>query len=223
MPGITRGLFTLLGVAGAVTLLWLAGWIGDDSTGDYWSLFALVAAAGLTVALSQLLGGWTKWGRPRFSLSVFLLGFLPAFLVAAWVLAAAQPDENWFQRHITSWSDDLGIGGAVEDLLFLAGPLAFLAGLAFGLAFDTSGPRTTVAEPQPEPAAAVEDEARTEVRQAEPEPEARTEVRQAEPEPEARTEVRQAEPEPEAPTEVRQAEPEPEHEPEPVTRETTPR
>jgi hypothetical protein len=207
MPGITRGLFTLLGVAGAVALLWLAGWIGDESTGDYWSLYALVAAAGLTMALSQLLGGWTKWGRPRISLSVLLLGFLPALLVAAWVLAAAQPDENWFQRHVTSWSDDLGIGGAVEDLLLLAGPLAFLAGLAFGLAFDTSGPRTTVAEP----AAAVVDEAPTEVRQPEPEPV----TRESEPEPV----TRESEPEPV----TRESEPEPVSETEPVTRETRPR
>jgi hypothetical protein len=29
----------------------------------------------------------------------------------------------------------------VEDLLDLAGPLAFLAGLTFGFTFDTSGPR----------------------------------------------------------------------------------
>jgi hypothetical protein len=173
MPRITRGLLTLFGVAGAVALLWLAGWIGDDSTGEYWALYALVAAAGLAIAVSQLLGGWTKWGRPRISRSVFLLGFLPALLVAAWVLFAAQPDENWFQKHVTSWSDDLGIGGVVEDLLGLVGPLAFLAGLTFGLSFDTTGPRTTEPEPEaePEPAAAVEDEAPTEVRQPEREPE----------------------------------------------------
>ena len=183
MPRITRGLFTLFGVAGAVALLWLAGWIGDDSTGDYWSLYGLVAAAGLTMALSQLLGGWTKWGRPHLSRSVFLLGFLPALLVAAWVLTAAQPDENWLQQHVTSWSDDLGIGGVVEDLLRVAGPLAFLAGLAFGLSFDTSGPRPAVAEPseEAERAPAAEDEAPTEVRQPEPEPEPVT--RESEPEP----------------------------------------
>jgi hypothetical protein len=200
MPGITRGLLTLVGVAGAIALFWLAGWIGDDSTGEYWSLYGLVAAAGLTMAVSQLLGGWTKWGRPHLSKSVLLLGFLPALLVTAWVLLAAQPDENWFQEHVTSWSDDLGIGGFVEDLLGLAGPLAFLAGLTFGLSFDTSGPRPTVAEAEPEPAAAVEGEAPTEARQPEPEPVTR---------------------ETEAPTEVRQPEPEPDSEP--VTRETTPR
>ena len=69
----------------------------------------------------------------------------------------------WLQTHVTDWSDDLGLGGLVGDLLDLAGPLAFLAGLAVGFSFDTSGPRTAevvedervepaaVPEPEPEP------------------------------------------------------------------------
>jgi hypothetical protein len=135
-------MLTLVGVASAVVLVWLAGQAGDDSTADYWALYGLVAAAGLVMALSQLLGGWTKWGWPRLSGTVFLLGFLPALVVAVWVLGAGQPDENWFQRHVVDWSDTLGLGGVVRDLLDLAGPLAFLAGLTFGFTFDTSGPRT---------------------------------------------------------------------------------
>jgi hypothetical protein len=139
--GLTRGMLTLVGVASAVVLIWLAAQIGDDSTADYWALYGLIGAAGLVMALSQLLGGWTKWGLPRLSASVFLLGFLPALVVALWVLGAGQPDENWLQAHVVDWSDTLGIGGVVEDLLDLAGPLAFLAGLTFGFTFDTSGPR----------------------------------------------------------------------------------
>jgi hypothetical protein len=142
MIGMTRAVFTLLGVATAVALVWLASQVGDDSTADYWALYGLVAAAGLTMALSQLLGGWTKWGWPRLSGTVLLLGFIPALLVAGWVLGAGQPTENWLQQHVTDWSDDLGIEGVVRDLLDLAGPLAFLAGLTFGFTFDTSGPRT---------------------------------------------------------------------------------
>jgi hypothetical protein len=142
MLGLTRGVLTLIGVAGAVVLVWFAAQIGDDSTADYWALYGVVAAAGLVMALSQLLGGWTKWGWPRLSGTVFLLGFLPALAVAAWVLAAGQPSENWLAEHVTDWSDSLGIDGVVEDLLDLAGPLAFLAGLTFGFTFDTSGPRT---------------------------------------------------------------------------------
>jgi hypothetical protein len=133
---------TLIGVATAVVLVWVAAQIGDDSTADYWALYGLIAAAGLVMALSQLLGGWTKWGWPRLSGTVFLLGFLPALAVAAWVLGAGQPSENWLQQHVVDWSDDLGLGGVVEDLLDLAGPLAFLTGLTFGFTFDTTGPRT---------------------------------------------------------------------------------
>jgi hypothetical protein len=142
MFGLTRGVLTLIGVATAVVLVWVAAQIGDDSTADYWALYGLVAAAGLVMALSQLLGGWTKWGWPRLSGTVFLLGFLPALVVAAWVLGAGQPGENWLQENVVDWSDDLGLGGVTEDLLDLAGPLAFLAGLTFGLTFDTTGPRT---------------------------------------------------------------------------------
>jgi hypothetical protein len=39
-----------------------------------------VAAAGLIVALSQLVGGWTNWGGPHVSRNQFLLGFLPALI-----------------------------------------------------------------------------------------------------------------------------------------------
>jgi hypothetical protein len=159
MIGITRGVFTLIGVAAAVALVWLAAQVGDDSTADYWALYGLVAAAGLTMALSQLLGGWTKWGWPRLSGTVFVLGFLPALVVAGWVLGAGQPSENWLQQHVTDWSDDLGIGSVVRDLLDLAGPLAFLAGLTFGFTFDTSGPR---------PARVVDEERAEPVRDSEP-------------------------------------------------------
>jgi hypothetical protein len=163
MFGLTRGVLTLLGVAAAVVLIWLAAQVGDDSTADYWALYGLVAAGGLVMALSQLLGGWTKWGWPRVSPGVLLLGFLPAFVIAGWVVAAGQPDENWLQTHVVDWSDDLGLGGVVNDLLDLAGPLAFLAGLTFGFTFDTTGPRrpavvdereavpTPAPEPEPEP------------------------------------------------------------------------
>jgi hypothetical protein len=145
MFGLTRAVLTLIGVATAVVLIWVAAQIGDDSTADYWALYGLIAAAGLGMAFSQLLGGWTKWGWPRLSGTVFLLGFLPALAVATWVLGAGQPSENWLQQHVVDWSEDIGIGGVVEDLLDLAGPLAFLAGLTFGFTFDTTGPRTRAA------------------------------------------------------------------------------
>jgi hypothetical protein len=202
MYGITRAVFTLIGVAAAVVLIWAAAQIGDDTTADYWALYGLVAAAGLTMALSQLLGGWTKWGWPRLSGMVFLLGFIPALVVAGWVLAAGQPSDNWLQGHVTSWSDDLGLDGVVGDLLDLAGPLAFLAGLTFGFTFDTAGPRT---------AAVVEPE-RVEERRVEPggEPEpvpAGAGVREGDAPTEARDEPRTVTAEPEAERETRPVEP----------------
>ena len=159
MFGLTRGVLTLVGVAATVVLVWLAAQVGDDSTADYWALYGLVAAGGLVMALSQLLGGWTKWGWPRISPGVLLLGFLPTFVIAGWVIAAGQPDENWLQGHVVAWSDDLGLGNVINDLLDLAGPLAFLAGLTFGFTFDTTGPRRpavvddreAVPTPAPEP------------------------------------------------------------------------
>ena len=163
MLGLTRGMLTLVGVATTVVLVWLAAQVGDDSTADYWALYGLVAAGGLVMALSQLLGGWTKWGWPRISGSVFLLGFVPALVVALWVLGAGQPDENWLQQHVVDWSDTLGLGNVVEDLLDFAGPLAFLAGLTFGLTFDTSGPRIREPVGPPRRADAVEHETPTEV------------------------------------------------------------
>ncbi len=65
------------------------------------------------MALSQLFGGWTKWGWPRISVGVFLIGFLPTLVAAGWVLLSGQPDANWFQRHVTSWSGDISIDGLV--------------------------------------------------------------------------------------------------------------
>jgi hypothetical protein len=156
-------MLTLVGVATTVVLVWLAAQVGDDSTADYWALYGLVAAGGLVMALSQLLGGWTKWGWPRLSGSVFLLGFVPALVVALWVLGAGQPDENWLQQHVVDWSDTLGLGNVVEDLLDLAGPLAFLAGLTFGFTFDTSGPRIREPVGPLRRADAVEHETPTEV------------------------------------------------------------
>ena len=147
MYGLTRATLTLIGVAVAGVLIWLATQVIPDdpssaSVGEYWSAFGLVAAAGLAIALSQLLGGWTKWGWPRISGNVFLLGFLPALVVGGWVIAAQEPGDNWLGSHVRSWSDDLGIEGLVSDLGLMIPAIALGIGLVFGLTFDTTGPRT---------------------------------------------------------------------------------
>ena len=140
MYGLTRGTITLLGAGVAGLLVWLATQVNEGTNGGYWSAYGLLAAAGLTMAFSQILGGWTKWGWPRLSLNVFLLAFVPVLIAAGWVLVGAQPHGNWFRNHVRSWSDDLSIGGVVRDLTQYAAVLGFGVGLVFGFTFDTSGP-----------------------------------------------------------------------------------
>jgi hypothetical protein len=141
MIGVTRGISTLAGAAVAGVLLWFATQIGTQTSSEYWATYGLIAAAGLTMALSQILGGWTKWGWPRFSLGVFLIGFLPVFVAGGWVLLARQPSD-WMNT--SNWSRDLGIFGAVTDVGNVLPAIAFGIGLVFGLSFDTAGPKREV-------------------------------------------------------------------------------
>jgi hypothetical protein len=161
MVGTVRGVFTVVGAGAAGLLIWISTQIGQGTLGGYWAVYGILAGAGLTMALSQLFGGWTKWGWPRVSAGVFVIGFLPVLVCAGWVLLAGQPDANWFQRHTTSWSNDIAIDGIVDDLRLYLGVLAFGLGLVFGFTFDTSGPLPSpelrrrapevVEEPVPEP------------------------------------------------------------------------
>jgi hypothetical protein len=147
MIGLTRGFSTLAGAAVAGILLWFATQVGAQSNAEYWGTYGLIAGAGLTMALSQILGGWTKWGWPRFSLGVFLLGFLPVLIAGGWTLLARQP-ADWMNT--SNWSRDLGIYGLVADLGNILPAIAFGIGLTFGLSFDTAGPRrAVVAEEEP--------------------------------------------------------------------------
>ena len=150
MYGLTRGMFTLIGAAGVGVLLWLASQLDLAGTGEYWAWAGLLAAAGLAAALSQLLGGWTKWGWPRVSRSVFLLGFLPAFVVGVLVLLHAQPDPGAVG---TGWAGDIGLGAVADDLAAtVLAAIAFGLGLVFGLTFDTTGPRVrAIAHDEPLP------------------------------------------------------------------------
>src|SRR3712207_3170786 len=98
-PGLVRALTTLLAVAVAGFLIWLAqeiadGGLADTGQGDYWIALALLAGAGFVLGLSQLLGGWTKWGWPRLSPTFFLFGFLPTLIVGGWILLAKQPQSG---------------------------------------------------------------------------------------------------------------------------------
>jgi hypothetical protein len=153
MYGLTRGMATLLGVALAGFLTWLAADAFDDGAifenddiARYWGVVGVLAAAGLVMALSQLLGGWTKWGWPRISASVFLLGFVPALVAGGWVLVYLHPGGGWFPDNVREWSDDLGIENVVEDLRVFFPAIAFALGLVLGFTFDTTGPRVVSTE-----------------------------------------------------------------------------
>ena len=138
--GLTRALTTLIAAAAAGLLIWFATQISDSSNGGYWAQYGLIAAAGLIMALSQILGGWTKWGRPRLSLNVFLWAFVPVAIAALWVTIFHQPSGGWFRDHIRSWSNDIGIDGLVRDFKEFLPVLTFGLGLVLGYAFDTTGP-----------------------------------------------------------------------------------
>ena len=147
-PGLVRALFTLLGVAAAGFLLWLASAVAfpldEASTTEYWIAMALIAGAGLALGLSQLFGGWTKWGWPTLSPTVFLLGFLPTLVVGGWILLAKQPQDGVQEGRFDRWSSDLGISGLVDDLAFYLPAIPLVIGLVLAFSFDTTGPRTRI-------------------------------------------------------------------------------
>jgi hypothetical protein len=166
--GVRRGLFTLLGAASALFLVWVATLPDRSTTGGYWAAYGIIAGAGLALPVSQLLGGWTKGGWPRISAGVFLLGFLPAFVVVPWILLATQPPGGWERGRLIGWTNDIGVWHFVSGIDPFKAALAFSFGALLGLTLDTSGPRVvpasaTVADYEP----AVADEPVTAERQAE--------------------------------------------------------
>jgi hypothetical protein len=140
MYGLTRATVTLIAAAVAGLLIWIGTQITPNTNGKYWVDLGLVAAAGLVMALSQLLGGWTKWGWPRLSGNVFLLAFVPVLIVVGWILLYDQKNGNWLRDHVQSWSGDIHVRRFVEDMGKYLPVLAFGAGLVLGYSFDTTGP-----------------------------------------------------------------------------------
>jgi hypothetical protein len=140
MYGLTRATITLIAAAVGGLLIWFATQVNDKSVGGFWAVYGLIAGAGLVMALSQLLGGWTKWGWPRLAITFLLTAFIPIAVVSLWIVLAAEPGNGWFHRHVLSWSSDIHIRNLVDDLRAYVSVFAFGIGLAFGYSFDTAGP-----------------------------------------------------------------------------------
>ena len=140
----TRGLTTLAAAGIAGLLLWAATRVGQQTDGRYWAELAIVAAAGLVFALSQLVGNWTKGLRVRLSLGTLVFGVLPMLVCVGWILMAGQPGNGWEEGSIVSWSGSMGLTGIVHDLALWQGVLAFGFGLVFGLSLDAI-PETMIA------------------------------------------------------------------------------
>jgi hypothetical protein len=141
MTGWRRAVATLVGVAAAGFLLWLAAQPDRGTTGGYWAAYGIVAGAGVVFALSQLRG---RDGNPRAMLA---LGFLPVLVAAGWVLLATQPNANWFRDHVLSWSESIGLEYVVRDLGTWLGVLAFGVGAVLGLTLEPATLRRRRAVP----------------------------------------------------------------------------
>ena len=145
-PPVVRGLTTLLGIAVAGFLVWLAAQFDLGSTGEYWAALGILAGAGACLGVSQLLGGWTKWGAPTISPGVFFLAFVPTLIVVGGILVATRPTGTDEGDQVRGWIRDLGLGDVAEDLILFQGVLAFALGIVFAFTFDTRGPRARLVE-----------------------------------------------------------------------------
>ena len=133
----TRGLTTLAAAGAAGVLLWAATLVGQRTDGRFWAEMGIVAGAGLVMAISQVIGGWTKGLRLRMSVGTFFIAFIPVLIVVGWILMASQPGHGWHEGTIVSWSKNASLLGLIHDLALWHGVLAFGFGLVLGMSFDT--------------------------------------------------------------------------------------
>ena len=132
----SRGLTLAVAAALAGLGLWGATQVGMETTGRFWISMAIVAGAGLLIALAGHVGTWTKGLRLRVSPSTFTLAFLPVLVCVGWILIANQPGNGWQEGRLDSWSNSIGILGVVHSIGLWSGVLAFGLGLMLGLSFD---------------------------------------------------------------------------------------
>src|SRR4029453_3096536 len=102
------------------------------------------------------------------------------------VVGAPEPGDHWVGTPVRDWSEDIGLESLVGDLTKAWPAVAFGVGLAFGLTFATTGPKTGPAprrrrpevgaaaeQPEPEARAGEPDDPRVRSREGEtPQPEA---------------------------------------------------
>jgi hypothetical protein len=147
MYDASRGLTLALAAALAGLGLWAASQVGMQTTARFWISMAIVAGAGLLIALANHVGTWTKGLRLRMSPTTFVLAFLPVLVCAGWVLIATQPGNGWQEGRLDSWSNSIGIVGLVHSIGLWHGVLAFGIGLMLGLSFDGVPAPVTEAAP----------------------------------------------------------------------------
>jgi hypothetical protein len=149
MYDASRGLTLAFAAALAGLGLWGASQIGTQTTTRFWIAMAVVAGAGLLLALANHVGTWTKGLRLRMSPSTFALAFLPVLVCVGWILIATQPGHGWQEGRLDSWSNSIGIMGVVHSIGLWHGVLAFAFGLMLGLSLDGVPAPETEAETAP--------------------------------------------------------------------------
>jgi hypothetical protein len=151
----SRGLTLAFAAALAGLGLWGASQVGTQTTGRFWIAMAVVAGAGLLLALSNHVGTWTKGLRLRMSPGTFAVAFLPVLVCVGWILVANQPGHGWQEGRLDSWSNSIGILGVVHSIGRWHGVLAFAFGLMLGLSLDgVPAPATEATPAADEPVAA---------------------------------------------------------------------
>jgi len=136
MYDASRGLTLAFAAALAGLGLWGASQVGTQTQGRFWIAMLIVGAAGLLLALANHVGAWTKGLRLRRSPGSFMLAFLPVLVCVGWILIASQPGSGWEEGRIHSWSNSMGILGAVHAIGLWRGVLAFGLGIVLGLSLD---------------------------------------------------------------------------------------
>ena len=141
MYGLTRGVTTLIGVAVAGGMIWLASWMGPrDSVSDYW--IAMEIRRGRRTRARRLPAArrLDEYSMPRISRPSCCWASSRRWSRAEWVLVAAQPGTNGRGAR-SATGRTIGISDVVADVTPIVGAVALGLGVVAGFVFDTAGPR----------------------------------------------------------------------------------